>query len=203
MSTLQRVDLFCTLSSTGTINTPTTEQHTLQILASIVNNTVGIISSVRTKIVYSRRQEPRLFHGESNQNPRCTQKPISSTVFRHRIRYQLLRSMYRSVNKTAGHFNRCATLCALAGMRSVAFVVIGPNKKNSRRSWFLTFRTFRSAVVESASAISKGAAVTSGCLRRKKKIAWVGVLVVCFLYKINPNPRQNICCGKKWPKRHF
>ena len=23
---------------------------------------------------------------------------------------------------------------------------------------------------------------------------------VCFLYKINPTPRNTICCGKKWPK---
>ena len=29
---------------------------------------------------------------------------------------------------------------------------------------------------------------------------WVGFLVVCSLYKTNPNPRKkNICCGKKWP----
>ena len=26
---------------------------------------------------------------------------------------------------------------------------------------------------------------------------WVGFLVVCFLYKINPTPRKNICCGKE------
>ena len=26
---------------------------------------------------------------------------------------------------------------------------------------------------------------------------WVGFLVVCFLYKINPNPRKIVCCGKK------
>ena len=35
------------------------------------------------------------------------------------------------------------------------------------------------------------------------EFGWVRFLVVCFLYKINPNPRKNICCGKKWPKRHF
>ena len=26
---------------------------------------------------------------------------------------------------------------------------------------------------------------------------WVRFLVVCFLYKTSPNPRNNICCGKK------
>ena len=26
---------------------------------------------------------------------------------------------------------------------------------------------------------------------------WVRSLVACFLYKTNPNPRKNICCGKK------
>ena len=31
----------------------------------------------------------------------------------------------------------------------------------------------------------------------------VGFLEVCFLYKINPSPRNMICCGKKWPKCHF
>ena len=31
----------------------------------------------------------------------------------------------------------------------------------------------------------------------------VGFLTVCFLYKIKPNPRKNIRCGKKWPKCHF
>ena len=31
---------------------------------------------------------------------------------------------------------------------------------------------------------------------------WVGFLAVCFLYKINPNPRKIICCGKKWPECH-
>ena len=31
----------------------------------------------------------------------------------------------------------------------------------------------------------------------------VGFLAVCFLHKINPNPRNNICCGKKWPKCHL
>ena len=36
-----------------------------------------------------------------------------------------------------------------------------------------------------------------GCLRR---FCWVGFLVVCFLCKINPHPRKNICCGKKWLK---
>ena len=29
------------------------------------------------------------------------------------------------------------------------------------------------------------------------QLGWVGILVVCFLYKINPNPRKIICCGKK------
>ena len=32
---------------------------------------------------------------------------------------------------------------------------------------------------------------------------WVGFLVVCFLYKVNPNPRKISCCGKTWPKCHF
>ena len=27
--------------------------------------------------------------------------------------------------------------------------------------------------------------------------------MVCFHYKINPNPRKNICCGKKWPNATF
>ena len=31
----------------------------------------------------------------------------------------------------------------------------------------------------------------------------VRFLVVYFLYKTNQNPRNNICCGKKWPKCHF
>ena len=35
------------------------------------------------------------------------------------------------------------------------------------------------------------------------EFGWFGFLVACFLYKTNPNPRKNICCGKKWPKRHF
>ena len=29
------------------------------------------------------------------------------------------------------------------------------------------------------------------------------ILVVCFLYNTNPNPRKNIRCGKKWPKCHL
>ena len=32
---------------------------------------------------------------------------------------------------------------------------------------------------------------------------WVRFLVVCFLYKTNPNPRKTSCCGKKWPKCQF
>ena len=36
-----------------------------------------------------------------------------------------------------------------------------------------------------------------------EKFGWVGFLVVCFLYKINPNSRKNIFCGKKWPKATF
>ena len=32
---------------------------------------------------------------------------------------------------------------------------------------------------------------------------WVGFLVVCFLYKTNPNRRKTICCGKQWRKCHF
>ena len=28
-------------------------------------------------------------------------------------------------------------------------------------------------------------------------LVWAGFLVFCFLYKINPNPRKNICCGEK------
>ena len=35
------------------------------------------------------------------------------------------------------------------------------------------------------------------------KFDGVRLLVVFFLYKTNPNPRKNICCGKKWPKCHF
>ena len=35
------------------------------------------------------------------------------------------------------------------------------------------------------------------------EFGWDGFLVVCFLHKINPNPRKSICCGKKWPKCHF
>ena len=31
----------------------------------------------------------------------------------------------------------------------------------------------------------------------------VRFVVVCFLYKTNPNPRKIICCGKKWPKCHL
>ena len=30
-----------------------------------------------------------------------------------------------------------------------------------------------------------------------EKIGWGEFLLVCFLYKINPNPRKMICCGKK------
>ena len=29
------------------------------------------------------------------------------------------------------------------------------------------------------------------------EFGWVGFLVVCFLYKINPNPPKMICCGEK------
>ena len=36
-----------------------------------------------------------------------------------------------------------------------------------------------------------------------EELGWVGFLVVCFLHKINPNPRKNIICGRKWPKCHF
>ena len=32
------------------------------------------------------------------------------------------------------------------------------------------------------------------------EFGWAGFLVVCFRYKINPNPRKNICCDQKWPK---
>ena len=35
---------------------------------------------------------------------------------------------------------------------------------------------------------------------RRNSFGWVRFLVFCFLYKINLNPRKNICCGKKWPK---
>ena len=35
------------------------------------------------------------------------------------------------------------------------------------------------------------------------ELGWVGFVVVCLLYKIKPNPRKNICCGKKWPKFHL
>ena len=35
------------------------------------------------------------------------------------------------------------------------------------------------------------------------EFGWVGFLVVCFLYKINLNPRKIICCGKKWPIATF
>ena len=35
-----------------------------------------------------------------------------------------------------------------------------------------------------------------------ENLVWVGLPVVCFLYKINPNPRKFICCGKKWSKCH-
>ena len=35
------------------------------------------------------------------------------------------------------------------------------------------------------------------------EFGWVRFLAVCFLYKANLNPRKNICCGKKWPKRHL
>ena len=30
-----------------------------------------------------------------------------------------------------------------------------------------------------------------------ENVVWVKFLVVCFLYKINPNPRKNTCGGKK------
>ena len=30
-----------------------------------------------------------------------------------------------------------------------------------------------------------------------ENFGWVRLLVVCFLNKTNPNPRNNICCGKK------
>ena len=35
------------------------------------------------------------------------------------------------------------------------------------------------------------------------EFGWVRFLVVCFLYKTNPNPRKIICSGKKWPNCHF
>ena len=31
------------------------------------------------------------------------------------------------------------------------------------------------------------------------QFGWVRFIVVCFLYKTNPNPRKTTCCGKKWP----
>ena len=31
------------------------------------------------------------------------------------------------------------------------------------------------------------------------EMGWVEFLVVCLRYKISPNPRKNVCCGKKWP----
>ena len=40
-----------------------------------------------------------------------------------------------------------------------------------------------------------------GCLRR----IWLGQVsrsIKPILHKINPNPRKNNCCGKKWPKCH-
>ena len=52
--------------------------------------------------------------------------------------------------------------------------------------------------------------INSSSYEKKKKrlmitgeFGWVGILVHCFLHKINPNPRKIICCGKKWPKCHF
>ena len=36
-----------------------------------------------------------------------------------------------------------------------------------------------------------------------ENFGWGGFLVVCFLYKINPNPRRIVCCGNKWLKCHF
>ena len=36
-----------------------------------------------------------------------------------------------------------------------------------------------------------------------ENLVGLGMLVVCVLYKINPNPRTNTCCGKKCPKCHF
>ena len=36
-----------------------------------------------------------------------------------------------------------------------------------------------------------------------EKFGWVGFLVVCFLYKINRNPREIIFWGKKGHKCHF
>ena len=35
------------------------------------------------------------------------------------------------------------------------------------------------------------------------EFGWVGFLAVCSLSKINPNPRQNTYCGKRWPRCHF
>ena len=37
---------------------------------------------------------------------------------------------------------------------------------------------------------------------RRNSFGWVRFLVFCFLYKINLNPRKNICCGKKWPQNY-
>ena len=34
------------------------------------------------------------------------------------------------------------------------------------------------------------------------EFGWLGFLV-CFLYKINPNPRKNIFCEKTWPNATF
>ena len=31
------------------------------------------------------------------------------------------------------------------------------------------------------------------------ELSWVAFLAVCFLYKMNPNPRKNTCFGTKWP----
>ena len=36
-----------------------------------------------------------------------------------------------------------------------------------------------------------------------EKLGGLGILVVCFLYETNPNPRNTICWGKKWPKCQF
>ena len=36
-----------------------------------------------------------------------------------------------------------------------------------------------------------------------ENLVWVGFLVVCFLYKINPNPPKMSCCGKRWPECRF
>ena len=42
-----------------------------------------------------------------------------------------------------------------------------------------------------------------GCSRRIR-LRWVGFLVVCFLHKINPNPRKMVLLWgiQKWLKRH-